>query len=150
MLYKRIEENIPKAMKSRDVRLLNVLKLIKSELVRSEKNGILMNDENVVKILSKMVSQREDSIKQYNLAKREDLAKDEEYEVSIIKSFMPEEPSDDEVNEWTNKCIDAYIASKGNTYTLSMKDMKPIMSMVKEKYTVVNGKTISQIIKDRI
>ena len=65
MLYTEIDKLIANAMKERNIELLNVLKLIKSELVKAEKDGVTLDEVSETKILLKMLSQREDSIRQY-------------------------------------------------------------------------------------
>lgn len=146
MLYKEIDKYIANAMKERNTDTLNALKLIKSELVKAEKDGIKLDDISETKILLKMVSQREDSIRQYIDGNRKDLADNEQKEIDVIKQFIPEQPSDEDIENYTRATISAYALSKEEGYKLSMKDMKPIMSIVQEKYPSANGKIISKIL----
>ena len=119
------------------------MKLIKTEFVNAMHNKVELNETNEVKILLKMASQREDSIQQYIKGGRNDLAELEKKELDIIKSYTPKQATDEEIAEYTSDIITAYMVSKGEDYTLSMKDMKPIMTLVKEKYPNANGKIIS-------
>lgn len=144
MLYKEIDKYIANAMKERNIDTLNALKLIKAELVKAEKDGINLDDVSETKILLKMVSQREDSIRQYIDGNRKDLADNEQKEINVIKQFIPEQPSDEDIENYTRATITAYALSKEKGYKLSMKDMKPIMSIVQEKYPSANGKIISK------
>lgn len=144
MLYKEIDKYIANAMKERNIDTLNALKLIKAELVKAEKDGINLDDVSETKILLKMVSQREDSIRQYIDGNRKDLADNEQKEINVIKQFIPEQPSDEDIENYTRATITAYALSKEEGYKLSMKDMKPIMSIVQEKYPSANGKIISK------
>ena len=146
MLHTEIDKHIANAMKERDMDLLNVLKLIKSEFVKAEKDGIVLDDVSETKILLKMLSQREDSIRQYVDGGRKDLADNEQKEIDIIKQFVPEQPSDEEIEEYTRGCISAYVLTKKAGESLSMKDMKPLMNIVKEKYPSANGKIISKVL----
>lgn len=146
MLYKEIDKYIANAMKERNTDTLNALKLIKAELVKAEKDGIKLDDISETKILLKMVSQREDSIRQYIDGNRKDLADNEQKEIDVIKQFIPEQPSDEDIENYTRATISAYALSKEEGYKLSMKDMKPIMSIVQEKYPSANGKIISKIL----
>lgn len=146
MLYKEIDKYIANAMKERNTDTLNALKLIKSELVKAEKDGIKLDDISETKILLKMVSQREDSIRQYIDGNRKDLADNEQKEIDVIKQFIPDQPSDEDIENYTRATISAYALSKEEGYKLSMKDMKPIMSIVQEKYPSANGKIISKIL----
>ena len=146
MLYTEIDKLIANAMKERNIELLNVLKLIKSELVKAEKDGVTLDEVSETKILLKMLSQREDSIRQYVDGGRKDLADNEQKEIDIIKQFVTEQPTDEEIEEYTRTCISTYVLTKKEGENLSMKDMKPLMNIVKEKYPSANGKIISKVL----
>lgn len=146
MLNTEIDKHIANAMKERNIELLNVLKLIKSELVKAEKDGVTLDEVSETKILLKMLSQREDSIRQYIDGGRKDLADNEQKEIDIIKQFVPEQPTDEEIEEYTRGFIPAYVLTKKAGECLSMKDMKPLMNIVKEKYPSANGKIISKVL----
>ena len=123
------------------------MKLIKTEFVNAIHNKIELDEANEVKILLKMASQREDSIQQYIKGGRNDLAEAEKKELDIIRSYTPKQATDEEVSEYTRRTITAYQSSKGENYILSMKDMKPIMNIVKGKYPTANGKIISKTLQ---
>ena len=146
----KINECIAEAMMSKDRERLNTLKLIKAELVKAEKDGITLDDAKEVKILMKMVDQRKESISQYIKGGRNDLAENEQKEIDVIKQYIPEQPSDEEIERYTNDAIKAYIEQIGSTYQVSMKDMKAILSMVQEKYPMASGKIVSNVLKNRI
>lgn len=146
MLHTEIDRLIANAMKERNMDLLNVLKLIKSEFVKAEKDGIVLDDVSETKLLLKMLSQREDSIRQYVDGGRKDLADNEQKEIDIIKQFVPEQPTVEEIKEYTRTCISTYVLTKKEGENLSMKDMKPLMNIIKEKYPSANGKTISKVL----
>lgn len=146
MLHTEIDKHIASAMKERNMDLLNVLKLIKSEFVKAEKDGVKMDEVSETKILLKMMSQREDSIRQYVDGGRQDLADNEQKEIDVIKEFVPKQPTDEEMEEYTRASISVYVLTKDEGYSLSMKDMKPLMNIVKEKYPSANGKIISKVL----
>ena len=143
MLACNLNELITKAMKERETELLNVLKLIKCEFVKAENDGIELNEVNEIKILKKMSKQREDSIKQYIDGGRVDLADNEKYELGIINGYLPKEPDDKEIDAYTLEVIENYKTLKS---IVSMKDMKPIMALVQEKYPSASGKIISKVL----
>lgn len=143
MISNKIDEMIATALKNRESDLLNVLKLIKTEFVNAIHNKVELNDATETKILLKMASQREDSIQQYINGGRADLAEAEKKELDIIKSYTPRQASDEEIAEYTSGVITAYKVTKDKGYVLSMKDMKPIMNLIKEKYPNANGKVVS-------
>lgn len=145
-----INKYIAEAMKKRERERLDTLKLIKAELVKAEKDGITLDDAKETKILIKMVEQRKDSISQYIKGGRNDLAEAEQKEIDVINEFIPEQPTDEDIEKYTNDAITHYIEQNGSDYLISMKDMKAILSMVQEKYPMANGKIVSKVLKDRI
>ena len=147
-MYKEIQDLISQALKAGDTRKLNTLRLIKSEFLLAEKNKVEITDSVEQKILSKMITQRQDSIEQYKKANRFDLVQKEEEEIKVIKEYLPEQPSEEFLSNFIRKTIDSYKETNGN---ISMKDTKAIMSLVKEKYDCpIIGKLVSQIMKEYI
>lgn len=142
-----LNEKMKEAMKNKNASELKTLRLIKAELMKSEKDGIKLNDLTVFKILTKMVNQREESYKQYVKGNREDLAIVEKEEMDIIKTFIPKQPSDEEIINKVNEVVKDYIIMQGNDFKLSMRDMKPILAKVQETYPTANGKLVADVIK---
>lgn len=145
-----INKCIAEAMKAKDREKLNTLKLIKAELVKAEKDGATIDESKEAKILMKMIDQRKESISQYIKGGRNDLAEAERKEIDVIKQYIPEQPSDEEIENYTNDAINAYVEQNDSDYLISMKDMKAILSMVQEKYPMANGKIVSNVLKNRI
>lgn len=143
MLKNSIDALIAEAMKSKNDKRVNTLRLIKSELVKKEKDGKELNGAMEATILLKMMAQREDSINQFKKANRMDLVENEEIELNIIKEFAPKQATDDEIIAETE-----IVSSK--IENLSMKDMKFVLSEVQKKYPTANGKLISEYIKSKI
>lgn len=145
-----INKEIAIAMKSKERDKLNVLKLIKTELVKAEKSGIVIDDAKEISILLKMIEQRKDSIAQYEKGGRTDLADDEKKEIEIIKQYVPEQPSDNDIEKYTNEVIDIIYKQNDAEFKLTMRDMKMILSIVQEKYPTANGKIVSTVLKSRM
>ena len=145
-----INKYIAEAMKAKDREKLSTLKLIKTELVKAEKDGITLDEAKEAKILMKMVDQRKESISQYIKGGRNDLAEAEQKEIDVIKEYIPEQPTDEEIEAYTNDAINNYVIEKGDDYQVSMKDMKSILSIVQEKYPMANGKIVSNVLKNKI
>ena len=85
-----------------------------------------LNDTEVLAVLDKMLKQRRESIKQYAAAERQDLLDVEEYEVGIIKDFMPAQLDDAEIDS----IVAAAIAETG---AASMKEMGKVMGIIRPK-----------------
>lgn len=146
MLSTKIDNLISESLKNQDHNRLSVLRLIKAELVKKEKDGVKLDEKSEGVILQKMISQREDSIKQYNSAGRKDLVESETIELNIIKEYAPKQVSDDEIKNKAREVINDLSKSK----QITMKDTKEIISIVQETYPTANGKIISQVIKEFI
>ena len=144
MLYTQLNSLIAEAMKNKDNDRVNVLRLIKAELVKKEKEGKELTEAIEGTVLMKMVSQREDSINQFKQANRLDLVENEQKELDIIKEYAPKQVSDEDIIAETEKVI----ANIGGTVT--MKDMKNILAEVQKVYPTANGKIISQVVKSHI
>ena len=144
MIYTELNSLIAEAMKNKENDRVNVLRLIKAELVKKEKEGKELTEAIEGAVLMKMVSQREDSINQFKQANRLDLAENEQKELDIIKEYAPKQVSDEDIITETEKVI----TNMGGTVT--MKDMKNILAEVQKVYPTANGKIISQVVKSHI
>lgn len=137
-MRQKIDSLIAEATKNKNREKLEVLRLIKSELLKAEKSGEQFDD---IKILLKMVDQRKESIRQYIAAGRNDLVEAEEKEIKIISEYIPAQPTEEEVREYTKTILSA--AGR----TLTMRDMKEILSEVQKKYPMASGKIVSDELK---
>ena len=145
-----INKCIAEAMKNREKERLETLKLIKAQFLIAEKSGEVFDEAKELKILLKMIEQRKDSIEQYIKGGRKDLADSEQKEINIITEFIPAQPTEEEIEKYTEISIDKYIEQNDADYKVSMKDMKAILNMVQEKYPMANGKIVSNILKKSI
>ena len=123
---------------------LPTYKLIKTEFLRWVKDNPDKNFNEAVeaKILKKMHTQRMESAELYEKAGRNSLAENEKFEASIIEQFLPKEPSEEEITKETTSIIENEF--KGS---VTMKDMKRILSLVQIKYPGASGKIVSNIVK---
>jgi uncharacterized protein YqeY len=120
------------AMRARETRRLSTVRLIQTAIKdRDIANRGLgkdpVSDDDILQILQKMVKQREESAKIYEDAGRAELATQEREEIDVIKGFMPEQLSDETVQE----LIKAAIAESG---AQGLRDMGKVMAVLKEKH----------------
>lgn len=151
MIYGNLDKMIAEAMKSNNQETLKVLRLVKSDLQKALiANKGKLDELGETKVLMSMVEQREKDIAIYKEAGRTDLADEEQKELDIIRSYIPKQPTEEEIADCANKAIDSFLASKEDGYVLSVKDTKPIMDIVKETYnTPTVGKIVSTVLKSR-
>lgn len=145
--YAELNALITGAMKDKNADKLRTLKLIKADMVTAEKNGTVLTEESELKLLMKMAQSRKDSIQEYKAAGRDDLVESEQYELDLIRQFLPEEASEEDIIAFTTGTIKAYKEEKGDSYALSMKDMGQIMKTVRAKYPTVDGNLVKKTLQ---
>ena len=144
-LKEKINEDMKSAMRSKDVALLGTIRLIQAAIKQKEVDErIPVDDNSVISIIEKMLKQRNDSIEAFKKANRTDLVDKEEFEVSVLKNYMPEQMNVEEVEKIIQEVIKKIGAS-------SMKEMGPVMAQAKE---ILSGKAnmaeVSKIIKAKL
>jgi hypothetical protein len=133
------------AMRAKDKPRLQAIRLILAEFKRIEVDErIEVDDQRALAVLDKMVKQRRDSAQQYTDASRADLADQENFEISIIQEYLPEQLDESEINS----LIDAAIAGSDAS---GMQAMGPVMGQLKPQ---LQGKAdmgkVSALVKQRL
>ena len=133
-LREKIETDYKNALKSKDKNKISTYRLILSGIKdldinnRSGPNKKDTDDEDIKKLLKKMIKQRSESIEVYKKNNRSDLLKIEEGEVLVLSAYLPKQLSEEE----TKKICSEIINSTGAT---SIKDMGRVMGELKKKYS---------------
>lgn len=146
-MKEKIVELMKESMLQKDSTRTSVLRAIKTAFTNFEKEGKTLTEVDEVKILMKLKSQREDAINQFKSANRIDLVENEQNELNILMGYIPKQPSEDEIKEYTQTIIDRLKTTNGS---ITMKDMKSILTEVQQKYSTVNGKIVSECVKNNI
>ena len=124
-LKQRITEAMKAAMRARDKARLGAVRLALAEIKKVEVDErINLDDSRITSILDKMVKQCRDSIKQFETAGRTDLVAQEQLEINVIKEFLPEALSEEELDTIIKDALEKSGAS-------SMQDMSNLMRLVK-------------------
>ncbi len=127
MLKSRIQDDIKAAMKAKEKSRLATLRLISAAIKQREVDErIELDDAQVVAVLEKMIKQRRDSIAQYESAGRQELADQEQAEIEIIETYMPEGLGDEEIAAM----IEAAVSESG---AAGIRDMGKVMGLLKPK-----------------
>lgn len=126
-LKDKIKSDMIVAMRAQDKARVAAIRLLTAEIKQREvDNRIELDDIAVLAVIDKMIAQRKDSFNQYTQANREDLAKKEEFEINILKEFLPAQLTQEEINQLINDTI----KSLGAT---SIRDMGRVMAEVKPR-----------------
>lgn len=145
MLEDRIMADFKEAMKARDQLRTQTVSFLRSELkyyaIDNKKEKL--DDVDVIAVLKKMVKQRQDSIAQFEKGRRMDLVEKEKKELDILKAYLPEVLSQEDLERIIGEAITA-------TQALSMKDMgkviKEVMVLSKGR---ADGKMVSELVRKR-
>ena len=139
-----INNDIKMAMKAKEDVTLRGLRAIKSAILlakTAEGAAETMSAEDEIKLLSKLVKQRRDSLGIYEQQQRPDLAAKEAEEIAIIERYLPKQLSADELQTE----ITAIIAELGAT---SVKDMGKVMGVANKRLAgIADGKQIAALVK---
>ena len=142
-----INESIKSSMKSKDTIRLESLRAIKSAiLLEKTKTGSKdqVDEDIILKILQKMVKQRNESAKIYIEQKREELAEVEISQAKIISEFLPDQLSEIELSVIIDSVIKDLNAE-------SMKDMGKVISNVNQKVSgKAEGRVIAEMVKNKL
>ena len=126
-LKDQITADMKAAMKGGDKARLGVIRLILAALKQVEVDErIELDDTRVLAVLDKMVKQRQDSLEQYRQAGRDELAEQEAFEIEVIRQYLPEPLSDEEIDA----LVDQALAETGAS---SMKEMGKVMGWLKPR-----------------
>jgi len=135
-LQENIKEQLKNAMRQKNMERLNILRLISSaftnemvseaRIATGRKSNDLLSDEEAIKILKKEAKKRKDSIEQYIIANRPELAEVENFELKVIEEFLPTQMSREEIFAKVSTKISESIidpTKKGQFIGLMMKEL---------------------------
>ena len=132
-LKDKIDTDYKNALKSKDKIQISTYRLILSGIKdvdisnRSGPNKKDTNDEDIKKLLKKMIKQRSESIDIYKKNNRKDLLEVEEKESEIISGYLPKQLSEEETKKVCTQTVSKLGAS-------SIKDMGKVMGELKKQY----------------
>ena len=105
-LQEKLLEDMKSAMKSGDQVKLDTVRMLRSQLKNANiSSGKELSDQDVIGVLSKEAKKRKEAIELYKEGGREELAAKEEKEYEIIRSYLPEEMSEEALVEIIKKVI---------------------------------------------
>lgn len=144
-LQEQISAALKDAMRARDEAKMGTLRLVLTAIKKREKETrSLLEDQEVISVITSQIKQRRESIEQYRKAGREDLAQTEENELQILQDYMPEQASEEEISN----TLDEIIAEVG---AVSMKDMGKVMKAAMAKLAgKAEGGAINAMVKAKL
>ena len=124
-----IQQDLHQAMRSGDKPKVQALRLMLAAVKQIEIDERIEVDENrLLAILSKMAKQRHESIDQFRQAQRNDLVVQEEYELALIQSYLPQALNEAEILAFVEAAIT-------QTEATSIRDMGKVMNVLRPQLT---------------
>ncbi len=141
-LRERINTDVKNAMKAKDTKKRDALRLLTSAFKQVEVDERReLSDADIIKIIQSQVKRRDDAASQYKAAGRDDLMQIELDEISYYKEYLPAQLSDEELRNRLKEIIEKVGAN-------SMKDMGKVMGAAsKELSANADGKRINECVK---
>jgi hypothetical protein len=139
------QENMKTAMKSGDKSTLQYTRNLHAAIRKKEIDDRKdLEDADVLKLISTMLKQREESIAQFKAGGRTDLVEAEEAEAKYLRQFMPAQMSVDELKP----IVDASIAESG---AKDIKDLGKVMKVLLPKVQgKADGKLVNQLVRESL
>ena len=138
-----INAKIMEAMKSKNKVASETFKLIKAKILefKTQKNAPEYTEEAEIKLLQKMVKEREESAKIYKDAGRNELANAELAQVAVINELLPKIASQEDVENYLNEKYPNGIEKKS---------MGIVIREVKSEFVGVDGAMVANIVKSKL
>ena len=147
-LREKFESDYKNALKSKDKNKISTYRLILSGIKdldinnRSGPNKKETDDEDIKKLLKKMIKQRSESIEVYKKNNRNDLLEIEENEVNVLSEYLPKQMSEEETVSICKQIIE-------KTGANSIKEMGKVMGELKQNYSdTIDFSKAGALIKD--
>lgn len=142
MMRDKLKKDSFDALKNRDNKRVDVLRFLISLIDKKElqlpPDGLTEAEE--IAVLRKELKNKEESKEMFLKASRQDLVDQLDYEISVVREYLPAEVSEDKIKE----IVEQVVAEKGNNFGMIMKEV-----MIKTG-GAVDGSVVSRIVKEKI
>ena len=142
----KLSEDLVAAMRAKDTLRLGALRMAKAALMNREiERGRALDESESLQVISSLIKQRRDSIEQFQKGGREELARKEADEITVLEKYLPP-PVDPAQLE---AAVDAAIGETGAT---SAKDMGKVMTALTGQFAgaQVDGKALSELVRRKL
>lgn len=144
-LKQQITEDMKCAMKARQTEKLSTIRMLLAAMKQVEVDErVALDDNRIIAIITKMVKQRQDSVRIYREAGRNDMADKEAAEITVLQAYLPQQLSNDEIAAAVDNAI-AQIGASG------MADMGKVMGVLKgELAGRADMAIVSRVLKEKL
>lgn len=139
-LKERLFDDLKVAMKNKDSLKKEVIQIVRAGVLQIEKDQKIDNldDDSVLTVISKEIKKINDVLPDFEKAQRQDLVDEAKQKIELLKAYLPEQLSEDEIQEIVAEAIKS-------VNVVSMKDMGKVMGVVSAK---TKGKADNKLVSD--
>ena len=144
----RVGQDLTAAMKAQDAPRVSTLRMAKAALKNREiEKREALDDAEAVRVLQALVKQREDAAQQFDQGGRPELAVKERAEIEVLRVYLPQEVSGDEIDAAVARAVE-------ETGAASAKDMGKVMkaalAVLQAGGKAVDGKKVNEAVRKRL
>ncbi len=145
-LKDKLAEEMKRALKGKDKIRLSTIRLLvdhinKKEIEQGRKE---LDDDGIFKVIGAMVRKGEEAVEQFKHGGRQDLVDQEKGQLEILKSFLPEQLSREEIRSLIDEAIQEAEA-------VDLRDLGKVMKIVMPKLSgKADGKTVNEMVRERL
>jgi uncharacterized protein YqeY len=142
-LKQRLLDDMRTAMKSRDTFRKNIISMARAAILQVEKDKkVDLDDQGVIEVLSKEIKLRKDAAEEFRKGNRQDLVDKNLKEIEILYEYLPQQLSEDEIEEIIRQTINEVGAN-------SIKDLGKVMGALMPKVKGrADGGLVSKLVKE--
>ena len=148
-LKDQLLNDLKAAMKDKDTVRKDTLQIIRAGVLQLEKDDkVTLDDDGVIDVIAKELKKRYDVLPDYEKSGRADSIDAINRQIGILKAYLPEPLSADELTKLIDKCVQDIITEKG---AVTMKDMGALMKALTPKVKGrADNKLVSTMVKERL
>jgi len=142
-LKEQLKQDTIAASKSGDNRKRDILRMLQAAVKQIEiDDRVTLDDAGVLQVLTKQAKQRRESIAEYTKAGRDDLAEQEQYELGVIETYLPQMMSREEIEVLVKQVI-------VDTGASSPKDMGKVMGkLMPQVKGKADGRLVNEVVRE--
>jgi len=144
-ISEQVRNDLTKAMKAGQKARVSVLRMLLAELHNEEiELGRQLRDEDAGRIVRKAIRQRQESIREFNRGGREDLVRNEEQELEILREYSPKMMEEEVIEKYADEAIAEVGASEP-------KDLGRVMAALMPKLAgKADGSVVNRIVREKL
>ena len=125
-LKETLMQDLKTAMKTKDKRAKDTITMVRAAIKQKEVDErVELDDEGVLKVLSKEIKERRGSIEEFEKAGRDDLVESTKAEIDVLMKYMPEQLSEEELEKLIRQVMEENNITEKKQLGLLMKNIMP-------------------------